>query len=127
MYSHFAYLCHLSDAFPIQNCLKQDFILQLLFHFAVKYAINPLNAELNPICHLLALLAVRPILHISRIRVKKVQANNEGLKLKGVHNLLIYADYVNLLGEKIHRRDGRTLEQGALMNKLNILPSFRTC
>jgi len=32
--------------------------------------INPLNAELNPICHLLALLGAHPILHISRIRVK---------------------------------------------------------
>jgi hypothetical protein len=32
--------------------------------------INPLNTELNPICHLLALLGAHPILHISRIRVK---------------------------------------------------------
>ena len=32
--------------------------------------LNPLNAELNPICHLLALLGAHPILHISRIRVK---------------------------------------------------------
>jgi len=32
--------------------------------------INPLNAKLNPICHLLALLGAHPILHISRIRVK---------------------------------------------------------
>ena len=31
--------------------------------------INPLNAELNPICHLLALLGAHHILHISRIRV----------------------------------------------------------
>jgi hypothetical protein len=31
--------------------------------------INPLNAELNPICNLLALLGVHPILHVSRIRV----------------------------------------------------------
>jgi hypothetical protein len=31
--------------------------------------INPLNAELNPICHLLALLGARHILHVSRIRV----------------------------------------------------------
>jgi len=31
-------------------------------------AFNPLNAELNPICHLLALLA-QPILHVSRIKV----------------------------------------------------------
>jgi hypothetical protein len=30
---------------------------------------NPLNAKLNPICHLLALLA-HPILHVGRIRVK---------------------------------------------------------
>jgi hypothetical protein len=32
--------------------------------------INPLNAKLNPICHLLALLGAHPILHINRIRVK---------------------------------------------------------
>jgi len=31
---------------------------------------NPLNAELNPMCHLLALLGIQHILHISRIRVK---------------------------------------------------------
>ena len=31
---------------------------------------NPLNAELNPICHLLALVGARHIVHISRIRVK---------------------------------------------------------
>jgi len=30
---------------------------------------NPLNAELNPICHLLALLGARHILHVRRIRV----------------------------------------------------------
>jgi hypothetical protein len=32
--------------------------------------INPLNAELNPICHLLTLLGAHHILHVSRIRVK---------------------------------------------------------
>jgi hypothetical protein len=30
---------------------------------------NPLNTELNPICHLLALLGAHHILHVSRIRV----------------------------------------------------------
>jgi len=30
--------------------------------------LNPLNAELNPICHLLALVGVH-FLHVSRIRV----------------------------------------------------------
>ena len=35
----------------------------------MKTKINPLNAELNPIRHLLVLLGAHPILHISRIRV----------------------------------------------------------
>jgi hypothetical protein len=30
---------------------------------------NALNAELNPICHLLALLGAHLILHVSRVRV----------------------------------------------------------
>jgi hypothetical protein len=33
------------------------------------YCINPLNAELNPICHLLALLGAHHIFHISGLRV----------------------------------------------------------
>ena len=32
--------------------------------------LNPLNAGLNAICHLLALLGAHHILHVSRIRVK---------------------------------------------------------
>jgi hypothetical protein len=35
-----------------------------------KNLINPLNAELNPICRLLALLGAHRILHVSEIRVK---------------------------------------------------------
>ena len=34
------------------------------------WRVNPLNAELNPICHLLALFGAHHILHVSRIRVK---------------------------------------------------------
>jgi len=34
--------------------------------------VNPLNAELNPICHLLALLGGHLIFHVSRIRVNVV-------------------------------------------------------
>jgi len=37
--------------------------------WSVERIINFLNAELNPICHLLALFGAHPILHISRIRV----------------------------------------------------------
>jgi hypothetical protein len=33
------------------------------------YFLNPLNAELNPICHLLELLGVRHILHVRGLRV----------------------------------------------------------
>jgi hypothetical protein len=47
---------------------------------------NPLNAELNPICHLLALLGAHHILHVSRLRVK---INIEGL-LSSVKRLYIY-------------------------------------
>jgi hypothetical protein len=36
--------------------------------------INPLNAELNPICHLLALLGAHHIPHVSRIRVKQAMS-----------------------------------------------------
>jgi hypothetical protein len=32
---------------------------------------NPINAKLNPVCRLLALLGVHPIFHVSRIRVKE--------------------------------------------------------
>jgi hypothetical protein len=38
--------------------------------------IKPLNAELNPICHLLALLGAHHILHVSKIRVKHHTVQN---------------------------------------------------
>jgi len=39
-------------------------------HFVQIYCFDTLNAELNPICHLLALLRAHLILHLSRIRFK---------------------------------------------------------
>jgi len=47
------------------------FGLSCLFRNIGKF--NPLNAELNPICHLLALLGAHHILHVSRLRVKPVK------------------------------------------------------
>jgi len=42
--------------------------------------INPLNAELNPICYLLALLGGAIIVVVSRLRVKE-QAGTTNLKV----------------------------------------------
>jgi hypothetical protein len=63
---------HLCDNFPTQNGLKQrDALKQFLFNTDLEYAI------------------------------KKVQENQVGLKLSGTHQLLVYADDVNLLGDNI--------------------------
>ena len=45
------------------------FTLYTFKMFAPEVFFNPLNANLNPIYHLLALLGVHHILHVSRIRV----------------------------------------------------------
>jgi hypothetical protein len=49
-----------SPGSTVNVCSSHDISVQLF---------NPLNAELNPICHLLALLGAHHILHVSWIRV----------------------------------------------------------
>jgi len=44
-------------------------IYALIFLFVTLVFFNPLNAELNPICHLLALLGNHHISHVSEFRV----------------------------------------------------------
>ena len=43
---------------------------------------NSLNAELDPICHLLALLGAHHILHVSRIRVKDTSLSSKSSCMK---------------------------------------------
>jgi len=53
---------HISTTWSTKRHHLTDQLLCLYF--------DSLNAELNPICHLLALLGAHHILHVSRIRVK---------------------------------------------------------
>ena len=53
--------------FPAKRPFK--FLMFFFFVFSAHF-VNPLNAELNTICHLLALLGAHHILHVSRIMVK---------------------------------------------------------
>jgi hypothetical protein len=60
--------------FPIRNGLKEgDALSPLLFNSALEYTI------------------------------RRVQVNQDGLKLNGTHHLLVYADYVNILGGSVHK------------------------
>jgi hypothetical protein len=56
----------------IMKVTKSIIMVRDMFRYQALF--NPLNAELNPICHLLALLRAHHILHVSRIRVK-MQSN----------------------------------------------------
>ena len=56
-------------------CVKYGGLLDLATEFSrttLLHGVNPLNAELNPICYLLALLGAHHFLHVSRIRVKSL-------------------------------------------------------
>ena len=56
---------------------SQNFYVLLTVHLSIFISvINPLNAELNPMCHLLALLGAHHILHVSGIRVNELHAQN---------------------------------------------------
>jgi len=57
----------------IRNTLqKNKFTFIIDQQWLRKYDLKPLNAELNSICHLLALLGAHHFLHVSRIRVKSL-------------------------------------------------------
>jgi len=54
-------------------------VMKVIIIIIIIIIINPLNAELNPICHFLALLGAHHILHISGIRVKVIIESNTAL------------------------------------------------
>ena len=58
---------------------KQDVtsLKTLVYVFRKNCLFNPLKAELNPICHLLALLGGATIVVVSRLRVNEQIANKE--------------------------------------------------
>ena len=60
-----------------------------LHHLSVTF--NSLNADLNPICHLLALLGSHHILHVSRIRVNLTPADE----------LVMHAELLQLIHDTI--------------------------
>ena len=51
--------------------------------FLAKFQLNPLKAELNPMCCLLALLGAHHFLHVSRIRVKSLTLRQVMLYIYG--------------------------------------------
>ena len=71
---------------------------------------KPLNAELNPICQLLALLGAHHILHVSRIRVKRKTVKDkddwESLMVRSfvvsIHHEHYYSDLMEHSGTTGH-------------------------
>ena len=55
-------------AFPLQQWLSER-VTMLHYTYIGCLVINPLKAELNPICHLLALIGAHHILHVGGLRV----------------------------------------------------------
>ena len=78
--------------------------------------INPLNAELNPICYLLALLGAHHFLHVSRIRVKCKWEN----KTRNVELMLEKKQY-----RQVYVID-RSKDNCVRLNKYNSMSGTRT-
>ena len=76
--------------------------------------INPLNAELNPIRHLLALVSARHIVHVSRIRVNLLHVSTAGCHPQGV---------IQITGIKAHLADH--YNRGDSVPKLECWVCFR--
>jgi len=64
----------LTNSIPANRLIRGEYVEVRsigLLPLAFTALVQPLNAELHPICHLLALLGAHHILHVSRIRAAK--------------------------------------------------------
>jgi hypothetical protein len=59
----------------MQHKQKRNITIEVWNCGVLSAYVNPLNAQLNPICHLLAVLGAHHILHVSRLRVKQTPGN----------------------------------------------------
>jgi len=77
--------------FPTENCSKYvDNLLPLLFNTALLYAI------------------------------RRVQVNQDGLKLNGTHQILVYADDINTLDGSVHTIKKSTKALGVASNEIGL-------
>jgi len=83
---------HLSDMFPMKNCSKRgDVLSPLLFNFDLEYA------------------------------TRRVQVNQQGLKLTGTHQRLVYADDTNTKGGSVHTiKKNIALVVAGMKNELDV-------
>jgi hypothetical protein len=58
-------------------------------HGQTSAVFNPLNAELNPICHLLALLKAHHIFHVSGLKVKNQTNEKNAYSLRASRNAIM--------------------------------------
>ena len=68
-------------------CMSHTINIHPFISYFLIININPLNAELNPICHLLALLGAHHILHIGRIRVNIVPLSSFSFSRRNVFSV----------------------------------------
>jgi hypothetical protein len=62
--------------------------------------------------------------------IMKVQVNEDSLKLKGAHQLLVYAEDVNILGESVHTMKENTDDLVVASNEIGpekMLIKLSTC
>ena len=89
IYSRVSVGKHMYEMLHIRSGRRQDALSPLLFNFALEYAI------------------------------RRVQVNQEGLKLNGIHQLLVYADEVNVWDRNVRTIRKNIDDYYSLVSRLN--------